>query len=458
MDGGDGVAVGPQQQQAQAQQHHHQQQQQQEEANAVCAEPKVFVGGLRYEVSQDEVSAHYSRYGPLRSSALLKHMDSGKSKGCAMVTFESWADAEAAVASENGTGTPLTAPRAAVVKFADPQRNADGVMCGVTPKKLFVGQVPPDTGIEDIRTLFSGYGAILDLNTMPPRKAGSMGCAFVTYGTWAEAEGAMKAVDSKVTMPGGTHPLTVKFADAKPAELAKFEGRGTKRGAWDGGGGMGGGKRQFMGGMGRGGMDFGGGGMGGGGMGMGMGGGPMGGGGGPAPGLGGGAPGGMGGFDPTGGMGGGMPGGGMGMGMGMPGMGMPGMGMGGMGMPGMGMGMPGMGMGMGMPGMGMGMGMGGGGGASSALAEAKAWKLFVGQISFDLSEEEIAPFLGQFGTILELALPRTDGRSRGYAFVTYASAAEAQAAIDGANGAVIPADPRARPLTVRWADNKGGGR
>jgi CUG-BP- and ETR3-like factor len=82
-------------------------------------------------------------------------------------------------------------------------------------------------------------------------------------------------------------------------------------------------------------------------------------------------------------------------------------------------------------------------------------QLFVGQISFDLTEDQLHPFFAQFGTILELALPRTDGRSRGYAFLTYSSRAEAQAAIEGANGAVVPSDPRARALTVRWADNKG---
>lgn len=89
------------------------------------------------------------------------------------------------------------------------------------------------------------------------------GCAFVTYSTWAAAEAAVKAIDGKYTMPGGPHALTVRFADAKPAELAKFEARGTKRGAWELGsiGGMGammgggrgagaGSKRQFMGGMG----------------------------------------------------------------------------------------------------------------------------------------------------------------------------------------------------------------
>ena len=93
-------------------------------------------------------------------------------------------------------------------------------------------------------------------------------------------------------------------------------------------------------------------------------------------------------------------------------------------------------------------------GAAGALAAAKAWKLFVGQISFDLTEQALFPFFSRFGTILELALPRTDGRSRGYAFLTYSSQGEAVAAIEGANGAVVPDDPHARPLTVRWAENR----
>lgn len=88
------------------------------------------------------------------------------------------------------------------------------------------------------------------------------------------------------------------------------------------------------------------------------------------------------------------------------------------------------------------------------LAEAKAWKLFVGQVTFDLTEQQLFPFFARFGTILELALPRTDGRSRGYAFLTYSSQTEAAAAIAGANGAIVPGDPHARPLTVRWAENR----
>ena len=51
----------------------------------------------------------------------------------------------------------------------------------------------------------------------------------MTYSTWAEAEAALAAVNGAVTMPGSAHPMAVKFADAKPGELAKFEARGAKR-------------------------------------------------------------------------------------------------------------------------------------------------------------------------------------------------------------------------------------
>lgn len=112
------------------------------QADPVCAEPKLFIGSLRFEVTREEVFQHFSQYGPIRTCVLLKHQDTGKSKGCAMVLFTRWAHAEAAVTTENGTASPLSGPRMLIVKFADPQRRQeDGVLVGVTPKKLFVGQV-----------------------------------------------------------------------------------------------------------------------------------------------------------------------------------------------------------------------------------------------------------------------------------------------------------------------------
>lgn len=108
----------------------------------VCAEPKLFIGGLRFDIGREDIFNHFSQYGQIKTCVLLKHQDTGKSKGCAMVLYSKWANAEAAVNTENGTASNLSGPRQLIVKFADPQRRQeDGVLVGVTPKKLFVGQV-----------------------------------------------------------------------------------------------------------------------------------------------------------------------------------------------------------------------------------------------------------------------------------------------------------------------------
>lgn len=89
----------------------------------VCCEPKLFVGGLRFDATREEVINQFQQYGPIKTCVLLHHKDTGKSKGCAMVQFLKWAHAEAAVQQLNGTNSALSGDaRPMIVKFADPQR------------------------------------------------------------------------------------------------------------------------------------------------------------------------------------------------------------------------------------------------------------------------------------------------------------------------------------------------
>ena len=87
-------------------------------------------------------------------------------------------------------------------------------------------------------------------------------------------------------------------------------------------------------------------------------------------------------------------------------------------------------------------------------------KLFVGNISFNTTENDLQEAFGAHGTVLEanLMLDRMTGRSRGFAFVTMSTPEEAQKAIQAMNGAQL--DNRA--LTVNLARPKeerprGGG-
>jgi RNA recognition motif-containing protein len=86
-------------------------------------------------------------------------------------------------------------------------------------------------------------------------------------------------------------------------------------------------------------------------------------------------------------------------------------------------------------------------------------KLFVGNLSFNTTENDLQDAFAAHGTVLEtnLMMDRATGRPRGFGFVTMGSAEEAQKAIDAMNGK----DLGGRALTVNVAkpreERPGGG-
>jgi cold-inducible RNA-binding protein len=86
-------------------------------------------------------------------------------------------------------------------------------------------------------------------------------------------------------------------------------------------------------------------------------------------------------------------------------------------------------------------------------------KLFVGNLSFNTTENDLNDAFAAFGTVLEanLMMDRMTGKSRGFGFVTLSTADEAQKAIEGMNGR----DMDGRALTVNVArpreERPGGG-
>ena len=87
-------------------------------------------------------------------------------------------------------------------------------------------------------------------------------------------------------------------------------------------------------------------------------------------------------------------------------------------------------------------------------------KLFVGNLSFNTTENDLQDTFAAHGTVLEanLMMDRESGRPRGFGFVTMSTPEEAQAAIDALNGK----DMDGRALTVNIArpreERSGGGR
>lgn len=86
-------------------------------------------------------------------------------------------------------------------------------------------------------------------------------------------------------------------------------------------------------------------------------------------------------------------------------------------------------------------------------------KLFVGNLSFNTTENDLQDAFAAHGNVVEtnLMMDKMSGRPRGFAFVTMSSAEEAQKAIDALNGAQLDG----RALTVNVArpreERSGGG-
>ena len=85
-------------------------------------------------------------------------------------------------------------------------------------------------------------------------------------------------------------------------------------------------------------------------------------------------------------------------------------------------------------------------------------KLYVGNLAFSTTEEEIKALFAQAGTVTDAALikDRDTGSSKGFAFVTMSSQADASKAISMFNGREVGG----RALTVNAArprEERGGG-
>jgi len=104
-----------------------------------------------------------------------------------------------------------------------------------------------------------------------------------------------------------------------------------------------------------------------------------------------------------------------------------------------------------MAGGGPGGGFGGGGGPAAAAPDRT---LYVGNLPYDASIEEVEGLISASGAgpVVRVHLPMdADGRKRGFGFVTMASADAARLAIDALRGA----DVRGRRLVVNLAHPKG---
>ena len=81
-------------------------------------EAKLYVGNLPYQTTEEDLRSLFAQAGTVKSVALIKDRETGRSKGFAFVEMETQAEAEKAISMFNGS--QLNA-RALTVNIARPR-------------------------------------------------------------------------------------------------------------------------------------------------------------------------------------------------------------------------------------------------------------------------------------------------------------------------------------------------
>src|SRR5512134_3950492 len=94
-------------------------------------------------------------------------------------------------------------------------------------RKLYVGNLPYETGENDLQELFARVGGVESVNVMRDQATGrARGFAFVEMNT---EEGAQKAINELNAHEVGGRNLTVSEARPKPARSNGFGGGDSQR-------------------------------------------------------------------------------------------------------------------------------------------------------------------------------------------------------------------------------------
>jgi hypothetical protein len=185
---------------------------------------KMFVGGLSWETTDEDLRAYFEQYGTVDDCAIKTDMNTGRPRGFGFVVFADSASVDSVLAAGTHTLSGKTIdPKRAKARGPEPV------------KKVFVGGLDPNIPEADIRNYFGQFGTIEEL-ILPFDKMNNVrkAFAFITFDS-AETVDQLCA-DSK-------HMIGDKSVEVKKA-VNKQEG-----GAPGGGfGGRGGGGRGSFGG------------------------------------------------------------------------------------------------------------------------------------------------------------------------------------------------------------------
>lgn len=137
---------------------------------------KLFVGGLSWETTQDNLSRYFCRFGDIIDCVVMKNNESGRSRGFGFVTF----------AEPNNVNHVLqSGPHTLDGRTIDPKPCNPRTL--QKPKKgggykVFLGGLPSNVTETDLRSFFGRYGKVTEVVIMyDQEKKKSRGFGFLSF-------------------------------------------------------------------------------------------------------------------------------------------------------------------------------------------------------------------------------------------------------------------------------------
>ncbi|KAG5621291.1 hypothetical protein H5410_006509 [Solanum commersonii] len=153
-----------------------------------CVQGKIFVGGISAETSEEILTQHFSRYGEVVKSQVIKFRETNCGKGFGFVTF-----ADSSVINQLLHQQHIILGRTVDVKLAIPKGASPCSECQQSQRqnsetsnsnrrKIFVGGLPLSLSEEEFKTYFEKFGTISQVNLISDKETKTpRGFGFVTY-------------------------------------------------------------------------------------------------------------------------------------------------------------------------------------------------------------------------------------------------------------------------------------
>ncbi|CAJ0828217.1 11968_t:CDS:10 [Entrophospora sp. SA101] len=163
-------------------------------------EGKMFIGGLNWETSDENLKSYFSQFGEVTDCVVMRDPNSSRSRGFGFVTFTDPSNVDKVLNKDHQLDGKVIDPKRAIPR--DEQEKTE---------KIFVGGIAPEVTEEEFKQYFLQFGNIVDATLMVDRDSGRpRGFGFITFDSSDPVEKAMarrdleiqnKTIEVKLAMP-----------------------------------------------------------------------------------------------------------------------------------------------------------------------------------------------------------------------------------------------------------------